>query len=164
MNVLIAVESAFGCTRAVADAVAAGLRSAGADVTVLDAASADPEALPGLGLLLVGAPTHNLGLPTPTSREQAAKRGAQAPASGVAEWLDVLPRLDGLRAAAFDTAVPGAFSGSAAKKIARKLRGLRAQVDSTRSFTVTGSPATLADGELARAEAWGAALAVAGAR
>lgn len=40
MKVLLVAESCFGNTSRVADAVAAGLRSCGATVTVVDAASA----------------------------------------------------------------------------------------------------------------------------
>ena len=156
MNVLVIVESCFGNTAAIADAVAAGLRSAGAVATVSDAASAPP--LASHDLVVIGAPTHNLGLPTPASRRQAVARGGSAPATGVAEWLGGVGRL-AIRVAAFDTAVPGALSGSAAKKIATRARRLGATVSGRESFTVSGSPAVLTDGELDRARAWGASLA-----
>ena len=162
MNVLIVVASCFGNTAKVADAVAAGLRSRGAAVTVVDAASAPAPV--GFDLVCVGAPTHNLGLPTPRSRAAAVERGGRAPASGVAEWLDAQGNLPGIRVAAFDTVVRGAFSGSAAKRIVQRLRRLRADVAGRESFVVAGSPVALADGELARARAWGVALASWGRR
>lgn len=154
---LIVVESSYGNTAAIAEAVAAGLRSAGVDVVVTSAAEAPP--LHAFDLICVGAPTHNMGLPSPASRAQAlARRGAAMPATGVAEWLAALPRLDGRRVAAFDTAVPGMFSGSAAKKIDKALRSRRATVAERTSFTVTGNPPALTAGELDRARAWGEAL------
>lgn len=156
MNVLIVTESCFGNTARVADAVAAGLRSRGVEVTVVDAASAPaPE---GVDLLLVGAPTHAMGLPGPGSRRQAETKGARPPASGVAEWLDALPAGRGGRAAAFDT-VNGRFSGSAAKRIEKRLRRHGVEVAARESFLVSSMEGPLADGELARAEQWGAALA-----
>ncbi len=156
MNVLIVVESAFGTTATIADALAAGLRSSGATVTVVPAADAPSSA--GFDLVFVGAPTHNLGLPTPKSRALAAQRGGAVVESGVAEWLVAQSRLGGVRAAAFDTVVPGPFSGSAAKKIERALKRLGADVVARESFLVHGTPAMLADGEVARAGHWAAGL------
>ncbi|WOQ17265.1 flavodoxin family protein [Raineyella sp. W15-4] len=157
MHALIVVESCFGNTSRIAAAIADGLRSAGAEVTVTDAASG-PTA-DGHDLVCVGAPTHNLGLPSARSRDEAARRGAKVPTTGVAEWLAGDPRLAGVRTAAFDTALPSAFSGSAAKRIARRLRAAHASVEGRESFTVAGSPVDLAAGELDRARAWGATLA-----
>lgn len=157
MHALIVVESCFGNTSRIATAIADGLRSAGAEVTVTDAASG-PVA-DGHDLVCVGAPTHNLGLPSARSRDAAARRGAKVPTTGVAEWLAGDPRLAGVRTAAFDTALPSAFSGSAAKRIARRLRAAHASVEGRESFTVAGSPVDLAAGELDRARAWGATLA-----
>lgn len=156
MHALIVVESCFGNTFRIAEAIADGLRSAGAEVTVTEAA-ADP-VVDGHDLVCVGAPTHNMGLPSDRSRAQASQRGATVPTTGVAEWLAADPRLAGVRTAAFDTALPSAFSGSAAKQIARRLRAARASVEGRESFTVGGSPVDLAAGELDRARAWGATL------
>ncbi|MGY4856418.1 flavodoxin family protein [Cryobacterium sp. AP23] len=158
MNVLIVTESCFGNTAQVADAIATGLRSRGALVTMVDAASApDPD---GVDLLLVGAPTHSMGLPGPVSRRQAAVKGGRAAVTGVAEWLDAVPAQPGVRGAAFDTVSSrGFFSGSAAKAIEKRLRR-RAVVPAGReSFLVSGVTGPLGDDELARAEQWGVALA-----
>ncbi|WEO78794.1 flavodoxin domain-containing protein [Cryobacterium sp. SO2] len=160
MNVLIVIESCFGNTAQVAGAVATGLRSRGADVTVVDAASADAPAAEGVDLLLLGAPTHNMGLPGPASRAQAAAKGGHPVSSGIAEWLELLPGQAGRRVATFDTvAGRGFFSGSAAKAIEKRLRRHSATVAGRESFLVGGTAGPLADGELARAELWGAALA-----
>lgn len=60
---LVIVESYFGATRTVAEAVAAGLTDAGVRARVLDVDQA-PDAPPAdLDLLILGAPTHNRGLP-----------------------------------------------------------------------------------------------------
>ncbi|MDG4752606.1 flavodoxin domain-containing protein [Micromonospora sp. WMMD718] len=158
MNVLIVTESCFGNTSRVADAVAAGLRSTGAEVTVAEAAAAP--ALDGVDLLLVGAPTHNMGLPGPASRRQAAMKGGSPAATGVTEWLDRLPTGFAGRAATFDTVTgTGFFSGSAAKGIQKRLRRQRVDVVARASFVVTATEGPLADGELDRARLWGAGLA-----
>ncbi|HBX80179.1 MAG TPA: flavodoxin/nitric oxide synthase [Propionibacteriaceae bacterium] len=153
MKVLLVVESMFGNTAAVAQAIAAGLRGASAEVELVAADHAPNPA--GADLVLVGAPTHNLGLPTPKSREIAASQGAEVPACGVAEWLASLGRFDRRNVASFDTAVPSVFSGSAAKQIVQRARRLGATIVDRQSFRVAGSPPVLADGELARAEGWG---------
>lgn len=157
MKVLLVVESMFGNTAAVAEAIAAGLRGASAEVDLVAAGHAPNPA--DADLVLIGAPTHNLGLPTPKSREIAATQGAEVPASGAAEWLAALGRFDGCRVAAFDTAVPSVFSGSAAKQIVQRARRLGATILDRQSFRVAGSPPVLGDGELARAEGWGRDLA-----
>ena len=75
------------------------------------------------------------------------------------EWLDALPRSLVDRAVAFDTVTgTGFFSGSAAKHIEKRLGRLGVTVITRSSFLVSATPGPLADGELARAEAWGASL------
>lgn len=158
MNVLVVTESCFGNTSRVAEAAAVGLRSRGATVTVVDAASAP--APDGVDLVLVGAPTHAMGLPGPGSRRQAEAKGGRPPVTGVAEWLDALPGQQGRRAAAFDTVTgTGLFSGSAAKGIEKRLRRHALDVVARESFLVSSMEGPLADGELTRAEQWGASLA-----
>ncbi|MEV5988023.1 hypothetical protein AB0L85_23890 [Streptomyces sp. NPDC052051] len=158
MNVLVITESCFGNTSRVAEAIATGLRSRDATVTV--AAAASGPALDGVHLLILGAPTHNMGIPSPASRRQAREKGGQAPATGVAEWLEALPGDPGCRVAAFDTVTgTGFFSGSAAKAIEKRLRRRSVSVSARKSFLVTSTQGPLADGELDRAEQWGASLA-----
>ncbi len=78
---------------------------------------------------------------------------------GVVEWPDALPRSLVDRAVAFDTVTgTGFFSGSAAKHIEKRLGRLGVTVLARSSFLVAATPGPLADGELARAEAWGASL------
>ena len=85
---LVIVESYFGSTRTIAEAIAAGLSETGAQARVLDVDRA-PDVLPAdLDRLVLGAPTHNRGLPTAGTRATACKKqGATTSATGVREWL-----------------------------------------------------------------------------
>ena len=164
MTRIVVYESMYGNTRAIAEAVATGLGGA----TVLSVHEA-PEALEGVELLVVGGPTHMHGLTTALGRrmavEGAQKHGSHvepdaADARGLREWLADVRGGAGLHAAAFDTRASGAvaFTGSAARGIARRLRRGGFDVLATESFVVTGTEGPLTDGELERARAWGAAL------
>lgn len=157
MHALIVSESCFGNTAQIAEAIAEGLRSREVSVTVADATAATD--LDGVDLLIVGSPTHNMGLPRPATRQQAKDKGGHPQASGIAEWLDALPRRQNRRAAAFATVTGGGFlSGSAAKGIEKRLRRLAVEVASREDFRVLGVEGPLADGELDRARQWGASL------
>ena len=163
MSALIVVESAFGNTRRIADAIAAGL---GPSTRVISAANAPAEIPADIDLLLVGAPTHAFSLPTEASRQQAARQGAtDVQTSGIAEWIArVQPRI-GLRAVAFDTVVrtPRLITalGTAARRAAKQLRQRGFDtVEEGMSFRVEGKRPVLASGELQRARDYGIALAV----
>jgi hypothetical protein len=97
------------------------------------------------------------------TREDAVKQGAEAdPGIGLREWLDDLPEGNGNPFAAFDTRVdivrrlPGS-AAKAAAKVARK-RGYQ-PITRPESFYVEDTPGPLLDGEVQRAEVWGAQLA-----
>lgn len=156
MRALIIVESCFGCTAAAGEAIAAGLRESGADVTLLRADEVPPSIV--ADIVVVGAPTHNLGLPSPSTRREATRRGANPVSSGVREWLDRQPPIAG-HVFAFATTTASRFSGSAATAIARQLkrRGIRAQRGP--NFTVVDVAGPLADGEPERARDWGRTIA-----
>lgn len=156
MDVLLVVESCFGNTAACAERIAGALRDGGAQVDVVAAAAA-PERV-AADLLIVGAPTHMRGIPTPRSRATATRNGAPEVTSGVGEWLARAEIAAGQRAEVFDTAVASMFSGSAAKQIAKRLAGAGASVGGPISFIVAGSPAVLGAGELERAATWGSAI------
>ena len=159
---LIVVESYFGNTRAIAEAVAAGLIEGSVDAQIVDVSQA-PSALPAdLDLLVLGAPTHNRGLPTAASQAKAREQAGSGEASpGIGEWLETTAIPDFTDAAAFDTVVSkGWLSGSAAKAIAKALqRHQGRRTVSVRSFVVTASKGPLADGEKTDAHSWGRELA-----
>lgn len=172
MHAAVVYESMYGNTRAVAEAIAAGI---GPDATVLQVRRATPDQLAVVDLLVVGAPTHVRGLSRASTR-RAAHQAAGKPGSGlsfepgaeglgVREWLPSLADLS-CQAAAFDTRidVPAFFGGRAAPRIARALRHHGAQlVHSPTSFLVD-KYSRLLDGEQARARAWGQVLATTAAR
>ena len=158
----IIVESYFGNTRAVADAVAAGLLDGGAEAQVVEVDQA-PSTLPAdLDLLVLGAPTHNRGLPTAATRAKAcAQAGSGMASHGIGGWLETTVIPASTSAAAFDTVISkGWLSGSAAKAIAKALqRHQGRRTVSVRSFVVTASKGPLADGEKTDAHSWGRELA-----
>ena len=158
----IVVESYFGNTRAIAEAVSTGLIEGGVDAQVIDVSQA-PSALPAdLDLLVLGAPTHNRGLPTAASQAKAREQAGSGEASpGIGEWLETTAIPDSTDAAAFDTVVSkGWLSGSAAKAIAKALqRHQGRRTASVRSFVVTANKGPLADGEKTDAHSWGRELA-----
>lgn len=156
MKVLIVTESCFGNTAKVARAVHDGLVSCGATVTSVDAAQCP--SVHDVDLLVVGAPTHAMGLPKASTRRQAQAQGARPAAPGVAEWLATLPPQGGQRAAVFSTVTGGIFSGSASKGIMKLLRQRSTDVVARTDFRVAGTPGPLAEGEADRARAWGESL------
>ena len=159
---LIIVESCFGNTRAIAEAVAAGLIEGGVEAQVVDVAQA-PGALPeDLDLLVLGAPTHNRGLPTVATRSKArAQAGSGKASHGIGEWLGDAEIPAALSVAAFDTVISkGWLSGSAAKAIAKTLQRRQGRrTVSVRSFVVTASKGPLATGQETDARSWGRELA-----
>ena len=159
---LIIVESCFGNTRTVAEAVATGLIEGGVEAQVVDVDGA-PGALPAdLDLLILGAPTHNRGLPTAATRAKArAQAGSGEASPGVGEWLRTVTVPVSTDVVAFDTVISkGWLSGSAAKAIAKALRRHQGrETTSVRSFVVTASKGPLAGGEETDARSWGRELA-----
>ncbi|SHK75084.1 Flavodoxin [Pseudonocardia thermophila] len=161
MKALVVVESVFGNTRQIAEAIAQGLGDE-ALVRVVDVADA-PATVDGVDLLVVGGPTHAFGMTRESTRRAAAEQsgGAVPPAAvGLREWLAVV-RVGPVAGAAFDTRMDTfRLPGSAAKGAARALRRLGVRlVDRPRTFRVVGMQGPLRDGEPFRARAWGAHLA-----
>jgi hypothetical protein len=166
MEVLVVYESIYGNTHAIADAIADGARSGGANVTVRPVAEASPSG--GVDLLVVGGPTHMHGLTSSMSRKQAVKAAEEEdhpvdPAAesdaGLRTWLKSIDSGGG-RAAAFDTRADAkaALTGSAARGIAKRLRHHGYEVADRESFLVDDSEGPLADGEIERAREWGTKL------
>jgi hypothetical protein len=163
MRAVVVYESMFGNTKSVAEAVGRGLQAAG-EVVVTDLGHV-PD-LEGVGLLVVGAPTHAFGMSRPQSREEAAKRTADGhpvtEGAGMREWIYALPPVrEPVAMAAFDTKVMKPLTGSAAKKAAHLLeaKGYRLLVEPEHFGVGTEKVPDLDVGELEHAESWGRALA-----
>jgi flavodoxin I len=143
MNVLVVHDSQYGHTEQIAQAIGEALCA-----QVLRAGEADPASLMGFELLIVGSPTHG-GQYTPE----------------IQSLLEVLPALEGLSVAAFDTRTATIWNrilpfGYAAPRIARHLGSNGGKlVAPPEGFIVLGIRGPLKDGELARAAAWARAMA-----
>ena len=162
MRALIVYESMVGTTRDVATAIAEGLAEYVATDAV-EVGDAPLEPAPEVDLLVVGGPTHVLGLTRPKTRADAATK-TEAPlvsrGDGLREWLAALPPADRRRAAAFDTRIDVRWlPGSAARGVAKRLRrrGYRL-ISPAHSYYVSDLTGPLADGELERARTWGRRL------
>lgn len=86
MTALVVVESMWGNTRAVGDAVRRGL---GGDAVIVDVSDV-PSALPeDVDLLVAGGPTHAFSMSRSTTRHDAVERGAGKAheVTGIREWL-----------------------------------------------------------------------------
>jgi hypothetical protein len=163
MSTLIVTESLFGNTLAIAEAIGGGIAEVGGrgSVRVVHASQAPCELPADLALLVVGAPTHTLSMPNAGSRSDAVRKGAVETApTGVREWIASVAIPDGLPVATFDTSIHTRIQlGTAARAAAKALRRRGADTTVGPSFWVTGMEGPLADGELARATAWGRELA-----
>ncbi len=160
MKAVIVVESWFGNTKAVADAVARGL----GDAEVHDVRAMGTRIGEDVELLVIGGPTHAFGMSRPGTRADAARQGGQgsAEAPGIREWVERMEAPRGLPVATFDTRVTKVrhLPGSAARGAAKVLRGRGFNpVGKPESFYVNDLKGPLEEHELERAEAWGTALA-----
>jgi flavodoxin len=143
MKAHIVFDSAYGNTRAVAEAIAQGLRPVrAAAVSVTDF---NPGNLSVGDLLIVGSPI-NGWRPTPKITELLGQLG-----NG---------KLEGIKAAAFDTRVRFFIHGDAAKKITKLLKEGGANIISAPApFYVQGTEGPLRGGELEKAADWARSLA-----
>ena len=175
MRALVVYESLFGNTREVARAIGDGIREArpGARVDVLSVDEA-PRSPAGFDLVVVGGPTHFLGVTSRLSREleRQYERRIRRPVAGrdsgrrsagtagLRDWLARVPGGHDVAAAVFDTRMAVPVAGGASPGIARRLRrrGYRL-VAASRTFTVAGVGGPLVTGEADRARAWGHELA-----
>ncbi len=167
MRVLIVHESLYGTNLKIAQAIASGFGSDAA--TTIAEAQAAPSAIPvDLDLLVVGGPNHKAGLPSPSSRAEAAADGdgTLRPAErGLREWLEGL-RIDraGQPAAVWDTRMASPrildFVDHGAATIAKHLRSAGARlVEKPQKYYSADGVGALVAGEEERARAWGAELA-----
>ena len=160
MRALVVVESMWGNTRTVAEAVASGLGDA---TEVLEVRKAPFELPDDVGLLVVGGPTHAFSMSRSSTRHDAVERGARGAdeAQGIREWLEGMPPSDRIEVATFDTRVdkvrrlPGSAAKAAGKVVRRHHLG---RLIATESFYVSDMEGPLLDGELDRAKDWGARL------
>ncbi len=158
MRSVVVVESMFGNTRSVAEAVAEGL----VDAEVIDVREAPSELSADVGLVVVGGPTHAFGMSRPGTRADAGRQGAADPGVGIRDLVDRLRANEDLKVATFDTRVEKArhLPGSAARSAARSLRRAGfVLVSRPESFYVVDTPGPLVEGELERARRWGEQLA-----
>ena len=164
MRALIVYETLFGNAKSVAEAIGDGLRTR-ADVDVIDVRSA-PETIDDVDLLVVGGPTHQLGMTRPTSRRQAETQYEEAPPAaqtGLREWIGGLAVPAGTAVAVFDTRLnhPGVLRAldHAAGTTRRMLenRGAHAVAPPQR-FLVDSATGPLLPHEIDRAREWGETL------
>ena len=168
MRTLVVYESMFGNTRAIAEAVAAGMSEA-AEVVLVPVREVTPAHVHSADLIVVGGPTHAHGLSSSMSRKGAPDYVDKFDVPlvlepgwdgiGLRDWFDALPA-GTARGAAFDTRadINHLLSGRASRGIADRLRkhGYRLVAD-PESFLVDKQNQLL-PAEIERATAWGATL------
>lgn len=166
MKTVVVYESRFGNTKTVAEAIAGGLDGTG-EVLLGTVDDLSPDQVGDARLVIAGGPTHGHGMAGQDAHRTLATNGSYAkygpvlPGEGsLRGWLERLPAGQAA-AAAFDTRLdkPKWLTGSAATKIAQRLRHKGYPVVGTESFLVQGGGGPLAEGERERAAAWGRMLA-----
>jgi flavodoxin len=140
MKALIVYDSVYGNTEKIARAIGEAIAPSG-EVKVVGADETNPSELESIDLLIVGSPTHG-GRPTPA----------------VQNLLNKVPKLQGIKVAAFDTRIPTKLVrvfGYAAGRIANNLKKKGSiLIASPEGFFVTGGQGPLKEGELERAAGW----------
>lgn len=137
MKALVIFDSNFGNTKLVADSIARQIGNGTLSKSVNDVKTSD---LDGINLLIVGSPINGW-----------------RPTKKISEFLkDVSSRkLNGVQATAFDTRVKSFLSGNAAKKIAKALKNLGANlIVPETGFFVKGNEGPLLEGEAKKIEEW----------
>lgn len=167
---LVIFESMYGNTHVIADHVADGLRAV-FTTDVVSAATATPERMAVVDLVVVGAPTHVHSLPGRRSREAAASAVERSPddlvleadalGPGLRELFDQLGGRSQAAAAAFDTRVdgPAILTGRASRGIAKRLRDHGFHLVTAPESFLVDKHNRLLDGEADRATSWGRAVA-----
>jgi Flavodoxin len=159
MTALIVVESSFGNTRDIAEAIHDGLAQH-VDVDLVDVADAPAQIPDSVDLLVVGGPTQAFGMSRSQTREDAVSRGAHPTTTkvGIREWITSLTA-DGHHppVVTFDTRtkhrwVPGSAAAQAAAALADHDFPSAAPRESFRVEDIQGP---LLPGEVDRAREWG---------
>jgi hypothetical protein len=166
VKIVIVYESMFGNTKVIGEGIAEGLREAG-EVRFGSVDELSTAAARDATLIVAGGPTHAHGMARPNAHQSVAKMDPHHKYGAVMQgreslrgWLERLPA-GRAAAAAFDTRFdkPKWLTGSAAKKIARRMHAKGYPIIGTQSFFVETTGGPLADGERQRAVAWGRDLA-----
>lgn len=160
MRALVVYESMFGHTEGIAHAVADALSARGACVELVEVHAAPRAIGCDFGLVVVGVPTHVVGLPRQPAVPEASRRTGLVIAKadfGIRKWLGDLTMCDHQPAATFET-TSDRSAGSAARATARRLRDRGAEIMGTASFRVVDAPGPGTAGEADRARAWAAGL------
>ena len=159
----VVYDSVHGNTRAVAEAIAEGLRSGG-PVQVVSASDADPARLSGARAVVLGCPTHAFQA-SPAMKELAAKLTPGTLSDVPFAAFDTRFSVQDMPSRVLRIIVPIMGKRAwAATALART--GLRAGAQllvEPEGFCVLDTEGPLAEGELGRAAAWGRALAATGA-
>ncbi len=162
MGVLIVVESSFGNTRHLAEAIATGLTDKGRDCRIVRVDAAPLEIPRDVRLLLIGGPTHDQGMSTSGSRARMLAEGGElTPTIGLQDWIGQLTPSTDLPIRTFDTRSAAKFLPSTARIAARELkrRGFLGAKTGESFLVIEGEPPRIADGETERATEWGRYLA-----
>lgn len=168
MHATVAYESMYGNTRAVAEAIAAGLRAGLPEAAeVVTTEVGELSATPETDLLVLGTPNHGFSLPRAESRKEAQGFTTErilTSGEGVREWLNSVTGTGIGAFAVFDLRmshpqllVKMDHASSSAEKALRKAGVTPAAP--AEHFRVLDRTGPLADGEIDRARAWGRALA-----
>ncbi|MBI2706155.1 MAG: flavodoxin family protein [Actinobacteria bacterium] len=149
MIAVVAFESTFGNTRAVAEAIGRGLSAAGVSVRVQAIAETPARQLEAIDLLVVGAPV---------CRGHGTSEAMQT-------WLSRLPDGCGRPAAVFDTYFHKTLASDTVPPVTACLHERRWNlVVPPVSFVEQGPDQPLVWGEAGHAEAWGALVASSAAK
>lgn len=165
MKAVVIVESMFGNTLSIAEAIRAGMQAHCA-VSVVGVTRVESTDFLGTDVVVVGGPTHVHSLSTEASRQSAAlvaldselELESNAAGNGIREWLQLVQReeLPDLYAA-FDTRVRGLhlITGAASRQIDAKLRRLGTNPILPPMSFLVGPDHKLLAGERDRAQEWG---------
>ena len=159
MHAIVVYESHWGCTKAVAHAIAEGI---GNEARALTTDEATPEVVAGAELIVAGAPVIAFALPRASATAQlAADTKAPRPADVthplLRTWLEGIPAGRG-RFAAFETRIWWSPRGSTGTIESRLSKAGYAKIAKAERFIVAGAYGPLREGELERAREWGATL------
>lgn len=155
MNILIVAESYFGNTRLLADSMAHTLQAHGHTATIVEVNDAPTTIPEDVDVLIVGGPTHNPGMTSPTSRARASG-GKDPDRIGIREWLTRLNIPGEPAIAAYDTVTSTSWiNGSAAKQMTKTLashaKGKRMAI---KSFVVRSKEGPLDPAQIVEAQSW----------